>query len=169
MATSQNNDRDERRTGDQDNDLPGYPHYPSEDDIMNPQHGFKKIAADDEVANSARLTSRSLDEKKNMDDQIEPIDDSDDEIKIVSGTEADVTEDDLLILGDRDADQDLGDDEMTRKARVDDLEEEQDLDIPEATMNDEEALGQDDEENSYYSLGGDRHENLREESSENND
>jgi hypothetical protein len=29
-------------------------------------------------------------------------------------------------------------------------------------MNDEEALGQDDEENNYYSLGGDRHENLEE-------
>jgi hypothetical protein len=75
----------------------------------------------------------------------------------------------LLILGDKDSDQDLGDDELTGNARVDEIEEEQDLDIPGAHMNDEEALGQDDEENNYYSLGGDRHENLEEESSENND
>jgi len=168
MDTRQNNNRDDRNENDQDKDLPGYPHYPSEEDIMNPQHGFRKIAADEELANSSRITSRSLDEKKNTDDTIEPLED-DDEIRIVSGTEADVTEDDLVILGDRDADQDLGDDELTRKARVDDLEEEQDLDIPGAQMNDEEALGQDDEKNNYYSLGGDRHENLEEESSENND
>lgn len=144
----------------EDNDLPGYPHYPSEDDIMNPQHGFKKVAADEELANSKSLSGRAVNERTNPDD-IEPRED-DDEIRIVSGTEADVTSEDLLILGDKDADQDLGEDELVGNARVDEIEEEGDLDIPGAEMNDEEALGQDDEENNYYSLGGDRHESLEE-------
>jgi hypothetical protein len=34
-----NRDRQEQKSSDEE--LPGYPHYPSEDDIMNPQHGFK--------------------------------------------------------------------------------------------------------------------------------
>jgi hypothetical protein len=153
-----NRDRQEQKSSDEE--LPGYPHYPSEDDIMNPQHGFKKIPADEELANSRSISGRTVTDKE----EITPADDSgeDDDLKIVSGTEADVTEEDLQLLGDRDADQDMGDDEETRTARVDELEEEGDLDIPGAAMNDEEALGQDDEENNYYSLGGDRHENLEE-------
>ncbi len=144
----------------QDQDLPGYPHYPAEDDITNPQHGFKKVSADEELANSRRLSARSVNDH-DRNESIEPDDDNDD-LEIVSGTEADVTEEDLRILGDRDADQDLGDDEETGNARVDEVEQEADLDIPGGDMDDEEALGQDDEENNYYSLGGDRHENLEE-------
>src|SRR5688500_16283011 len=111
---------DDRAGNEQDKDLPGYPHYPSEDDIMNPQHGFKKVAADEELANSARLSSRSIDQKKNSTDSLEPVEE-DDDLKIVSGTEADVTEEDLLLLGDKDGDQDLNDDELTRNARVDEV------------------------------------------------
>lgn len=38
-----------------------------------------------------------------------------------------------------------------------------DLDVPGAELDDEnEAIGEEDEENNYYSLGGDNHENLEE-------
>ena|SRR5215468_4107255 len=40
---------------------------------------------------------------------------------------------------------------------------EDDLDIPGAELdNKDEAIGEEDEENNYYSLGGDRHEDLEE-------
>jgi len=159
MAKKRNKDQD--NSPGQHEELPGYPHYPAEDDITNPQHGFRKISADEDLANSKNLSGRLINDRTNPDDIIEPRDE-DDEMRIVPGTDADVTDEDLVILGDRDADQDLGEDELTGNARVDEVEEEGDLDIPGSEMDDEEALGQDDEENSYYSLGGDRHESLEE-------
>src|SRR5690349_11023650 len=136
----------EKKQPRQDQDLPGYPHYPSEEDIMNPKHGYKKIAADEELANSARLSRNAVERQANTDENIEPADD--DDIKIVRGTEADVTREDLEILGDRNADQDMNDDELTGNARVDDTDEEQDLDIPGSELDDsEENIGEEDEEN----------------------
>jgi len=39
----------------------------------------------------------------------------------------------------------------------------QDLDVPGSELDDaDEAIGEEDEENNYYSLGGDRHEDLEE-------
>lgn len=149
---------------DNDRDLPGYPHYPSDEDIMNPQSGFKKISADEELANSKNLSSRAI--RNNGEDTESRIDDEDDDIKIVSGTEADVTREDLELLGPKDGDNDMSDDELVlANSRVDEVEneEEADLDVPGAELEKEtDALGQDDEENNYYSLGGDRHENLEE-------
>jgi hypothetical protein len=161
MADQKKSNRSQRETGNQNEELPGYPHYPSDEDITNPQHGFRKISADEELANSGRLSSQNI-RGKNSEDVFDNETESEDDLQIVSGTDADVTQEDLLILGDRDADQDLGDDEQIGSSRVDDIESESDLDIPGAQMNDDEALGQEDEENNYYSLGGDRHENLEE-------
>jgi hypothetical protein len=128
---------------------------------MNPQRGFKKIAADEELANSARLSGKAVNRPQNSEENPEPAED--DEIKIVKGTEADVTREDLALLGDKDADQDEGDDEVTGNARVDETDEEHDLDVPGAELDDrEENIGEEDEENNYYSLGGDRHESLEE-------
>jgi hypothetical protein len=90
--------------------------------------------------------------------------------EIVMGTEADVTEEDLKLLGHMDEDMDLNDDEMTNKGGLDDTDEDGDLlnegksdidttgdelDIPgedskKAELN--KALGEEDEENDYYSL-----------------
>jgi len=153
-------------TGKEDKDLPGYPHYPSQDDIMNPQSGFTKISADEEIANSKNISSRSVKNSSDADDSNQA--DSDDDLGIVAGTDADVTAEDLLILGDPDGDADEGDDEQTGTARVDDVEGDldEDLDIPGAELDDkEENIGEEDEENNYYSLGGDRHESLEEDSS----
>lgn len=160
-----NQDDNKRSQDQQERDLPGYPHYPPEEDIMNPQTGFKKISADEELANSRSLSSRVINNKS--DETGGNTASQDDEIKIVRGTEADVTQEDLELLGERDGDLDLGDDETVQaKARVDDLPEEGDLDVPGADLDDEsEELGEEDEENNYYSLGGDRHENLEEDQS----
>ncbi len=78
----------------QDKDYPGYPHYPSREDIMNPQLNLEKTPLDEE-------------EKDELDS---------------SG-----------------------------------------LDIPGADGDDAlEAIGEEDEENNYYSLGGDRHDETQE-------
>lgn len=154
------------KQGEEDRDLPGYPHYPPEEDIMNPQHGFKKISADEELANSKRLSSQSINERSGAGDS-DVRGEGEDDLDIVRGTEADVTDEDLKLLGTRDGDQDLGDDELVHaNARVDDIPEEGDLDVPGSDLDDqEENLGEEDEENNYYSLGGDRHENLEEDQS----
>ena len=149
---------------DNDRDLPGYPHYPSDEDIMNPQSGFRKISADEELANSRNLSSRAI--RDNGEDAESRVDDDSDDIKIVSGTEADVTREDLELLGPKDGDNDMSDDELVlANSRVDEVEDEEeaDLDVPGAELEKEtDALGQDDEENNYYSLGGDNHDDLEE-------
>jgi hypothetical protein len=98
-----------------------------------------------------------------------------DDLGIVMGTEADVTDEDLLILGEKDQDQDEGDDEMYAKAGLDDTDFDgeplneaasdiattgDDLDMPEEEPNNPkgDALEQSDEENDYYSLGNDNND-----------
>lgn len=161
MDRNQDNLRPDN-SGEQDKDLPGYPHYPPEEDIMNPKSGFKKIHADEELANSRRLSSMLLNEKLHRgvpDDSSEQLDNS----EKVRGT---LSNEDLTILGEKEEDMDLGDDELVPKARVDDLPNEQDLDVPGSDLDDfNETKGEEDEENNYYSIGGDRHENLEEDPS----
>lgn len=96
-----------------------------------------------------------------------------DDVDIVMGTEADVTEDDLVLLGDADEDQDMNEDELIRKPSLDNTDADgdllneagseetgDDLDIPEPEESEEDtdALDQGDEENDYYSLGGDQND-----------
>ncbi len=165
---NKNQDDNRRSKKQEDRDLPGYPHYPPDEDIMNPQSGFKKIHADEELANSTKLSSRLVSEKQERDTaQDDRVIDDADQIKIVRGTEADVTKEDLDMLGRREGDPDLGDDELIMgKDRVDDVIQEVDLDVPGSDLDDkEEDLGEEDEENNYYSIGGDRHENLEEDQS----
>jgi hypothetical protein len=170
-----NKDKNQRddNSGEEDQNLPGYPHYPPEEDIMNPKHGFQKIPADEELANSRRLSSMMINEKLHRGEPIKPAEPSEtnetkDNLGIVRGTDADVTKEDMTILGDKDIDLDLGDDELVlSKTRVDDMPGEQDLDVPGSDLDDpEENLGEEDEENNYYSLGGDRHEDLEEDPSQ---
>ena len=96
-----------------------------------------------------------------------------DEVEIVMGTEADVTTEDLANLGDPDQDMDMGEDEMVLTEGLDDTDADgdplneaasdddstgDDLDVPGEDQDDtrKDAMGQDDEENRYYSLGGDK-------------
>ena len=90
---------------------------------------------------------------------LQPDDRDDNEDEIVMGTEADVTPEDLELLGDKDQDMDGGDDETTGNAKVDDtdadgdkLNDAHDLDVPGSELDDDnEDIGEEDEENNYYS------------------
>jgi len=103
----------------------------------------------------------------------------DDDTKMVMGTDADITADDLTLLGDPDQDQDMNEDELIRKEGLDDTDADgdllneatsnedstgDDLDIPDADNSepDSDAMGQGDEENNYYSLGGPDNDALNE-------
>lgn len=90
------------------------------------------------------------------------IDLDDDNIEFVTGNESDVTKEDLQALGPKDLSMDMGEDEELLKNRAWPVDmAATDLDIPMAENPDDdmdEAIGPEDEENDFYSLGGDRHE-----------
>ena len=154
-----------------DQDFPGYPHYPAKDDILNPENHTERVDVDME-----NLTPKG----RNVDFQLKegnlvPLDDfantpfeeaveeSGEDLGIVAGTDADVTDEDLLLLGEKDQDMDMGEDEEVKgNGSLIDLAGDE-LDMPGTELDDaNESIGEEDEENNYYSLGGDRHENLEE-------
>jgi hypothetical protein len=79
-----------------------------------------------------------------------------------NGNESDVTEEDLQALGPKDLSMDMGEDEELLKNRVWPVDmAAKDLDVPgvpEDNGGADESIGSEDEENDFYSLGGDRHE-----------
>lgn len=103
--------------------------------------------------------------------------DDEEAIEIVMGTEADVTKEDLMLLGDKDKDMDMGDDELISNEGLDDTDFDGEplnenvadmnttgYDLDTTGVNDDNpansALGQgDDEENNYYSLGNEDEDN----------
>ena len=155
-----------------DQDYPGYPHYPAKEDILNPGNNTGRLDLD--VENLTRSNTIGFDHIKAITGtpEVEPdftqvAEEEGEDLEIVAGTEADVTAEDLLLLGPKDGDMDFGEDEelmgrgwvpVTGK----------DLDVPDADLDGKDSLGQGDEENSYYSLGGDERENLRENDDQNN-
>lgn len=177
-----------------DQDFPGYPHYPAKEDILNPENHTERINANVENLTHDSLRNEPADKKK-LEKPVNPKEVtgvSPDQTKgedigdlgIVMGTEADVTKEDLMGLGDPNRDLDVDEDEeifsdgsggafgATEETVSDldgrDLRDElertgDDLDIPDADLDATgDSLGQGDEENNYYSLGGDRHDNLEE-------
>lgn len=176
MSTTDMNPNEDLRENQQrgEEDLPGYPHYPSSEDITHPSNGVRKVTMDpDEISRGQNPSEIPNPERTDAGAIETSITDEEDELLIVPGTEADVTKEDLELLGPRDEDLDLNDDELIRgKDRLDKLEDEEidrtalgdeDLDIPGTELDDSnEEIGEEDEENNYYSLGGDRHENLDE-------
>jgi hypothetical protein len=151
-----------------DNDFPGYPHYPASEDILNPANGARQIPGDpDKIDRSNPFAQEEVFLPAEPMQPVHDDEDMEDDLRIVSGTEADVTKDDLVSLGPRDKDMDMGDDELL-KGKVPELGEAVDaIDVPGGELDDrEEAVGAEDEENNYYSLGGDRQENLEEDNDE---
>ncbi len=139
-------------------DFPGYPHYAAKEDIMN-QKEIEKVNIDvDNLSRSNKVKMSNLADqsiKSSTPAAPEPINENmeEDEIK-EEASDADITKDDLI---------DLGEDADIDPAKVDKLEGEDDLDFPGAEEDDaDEEIGEEDEENNYYSLGGDAHENLEE-------
>jgi hypothetical protein len=177
-----------------DEDFPGYPHYPAKEDILNPQNHTDRVNANVENLTHDSLRNEPADKKK-LEEPVNPKEytgvspdetkgEDIDDIGIVMGTEADVTKDDLLALGDPNRDLDVDEDEEifsegsgsafeATEATVSDFDSRDlrdelqrtgsDLDIPDADLDETSgSLGQVDEENSYYSLGGDRRDNIEE-------
>lgn len=155
-----------------DQDFPGYPHYPAKEDILDPENHTARVDLD--VENLTRSNTIAPDHIKAIEGtpEIEPdftqvSEEEGEDIEMVPGTEADVTAEDLMLLGDRDEDMDMDEDEELR-ARGWTPVTGKDLDVPDADLDGKDALGQGDEDNSYYSLGGDERENLRENDDQNN-
>jgi hypothetical protein len=141
----ENNKNDEN-----EKDFPGYPHYPASEDIMNVK-GEQRIDADvEDIARSKNILSSDLPPRTAVDKNT--VTEGETDIN-AEPDDADVTADDLIALEGADTD----------PAKVDLLEGENDLDVPGAEEDDtNEEIGEEDEENNYYSLGGDAHENLEE-------
>lgn len=169
-ATRNNESVEERKKNDPlstPEDLPGYPHYHSKEDILNPDNNVLRVDVDvEKITREKTVNDEDLVEGASsaVDSGMgKPVDEfpNDDDIGIVPGTEADVTEDDLLALGALDKDMDLGEDEDLATKGSNFGTGGQDLDVPGEELDDtNEELGEEDEENNYYSLGGDDKDNL---------
>ena len=141
-----------------DQDFPGYPHYPAREDIMDKRNDFTKENIDVEnLPNSRNLSGvnqRYSTGQKN--DKAEETMAADDDLRIEEGGDGDVDDDDLAVLNSTDG-------EIGRPQNVSNEELGNDLDIPGSELDDDnEEIGEEDEENNYYSLGGDRHESQEE-------
>jgi hypothetical protein len=173
----------------QNQDYPAYPHYPARQDVLDPHSEHEKVTADVEnLSRNAWTAVRDeavshLGEEKQPGDitrevtsdellTSEEIDDTDG-LSAVLDPDAEVTEEDLALLGDPDQDMDgLDDEEMANYKGLDNtdfdgtpLNENSrtvatnglDLDMPgEELDNSGSALEEEDEENDYFSLGADK-------------
>ncbi|HEX6430573.1 MAG TPA: hypothetical protein VF008_22935 [Niastella sp.] len=132
-----------------------YIEIPDQENIVNPG-----------VAGAMRDTTIASDDDEGIREGKDLLEE-DDDTKIIMGTEADVTDEDLALLGDPDQDMDMNDDELVRKEGLDDVDLDgdplneaavdedstgDDLDMPEE--DNDPKKDEDDEENDYYSLGG---------------
>ena len=135
-------------------EFPGYPHYPPSEDIMNPANQVERVPVDVEklapTGSIPKIPAAAAGSAKEGGGE--------DDIKIVSGTDADVTREDLHLLSATEGP--YADVSNTTTVTG------EDLDVPGADEDDSnEDIGEEDEENNYYSLGGDNHENLEEDPS----
>ncbi|MBO9682357.1 MAG: hypothetical protein J7502_06780 [Flavisolibacter sp.] len=146
-----------------DQDFPGYPHYPAKEDIMDQRTGSNKVDMDVENLASARNATgvsqrfiRSQEGQRNTAPETGDSSEESDDLGIRPGTDADVNDDDLAVLNSTN-------DEIGMPQNVSNEDINTDLDIPGSELDDEnESIGEEDEENNYYSLGGDRHESQEE-------
>jgi hypothetical protein len=168
----------------EDKDLPGYPHYPSREDITQPDNNTGQVNFTEENITLPDVrdipgqeyispapggimrdtTPSSADEEDIVNG--DSLNSDDDEVKIVMGTEADITAEDLTLLSNEDVN--------VSRAALDSIDEDgeplneitgatdmgSDLDVPGSDIDDgSEKIGEEDEENNYYSLGSDDNDN----------
>jgi hypothetical protein len=147
-----------------DQDFPGYPHYPAREDIMDQRTGSHKVDMDMEQLASGRNATgvsqrftRTQEGQRNTAPQNQPSEDNyAEDLNVQPGTEADINDDDLAVLNSTN-------DEIGMPQNVSNEDLNTDLDIPGTELDDDnESIGEEDEENNYYSLGGDRHESQEE-------
>jgi hypothetical protein len=129
------------RSKDENEDLPGYPYYPSSEDIMNSSK--EKLGLDIENPDAPLVLN------ENTGVETPSTNDSPDFVK---GTNADVTKDELEDLGSDELAMDMGDDEDLKDRLFPVDMEGSDLIVPGAELDDEqEEIGNEDEENNFYS------------------
>ena len=160
-SKAMDNRKDVERSNDEktDEDFPGYPHYPAKEDIMDQRTDSHRVDLDVENIPGNRNTtgvsqrfSSEANREKAKDAMTPQPGSGDDDLDLKMGTEADVNDDDLAVLNSTDA-------EIGTPQNVSNEDINTDLDIPGSELDDDnEAIGEEDEENNYYSLGGDRHE-----------
>ncbi|MES2704217.1 MAG: hypothetical protein V4649_16370 [Bacteroidota bacterium] len=142
---------------------PGYPHHPASEDITRPQNN-----------NGKQPFGPVNDKPQPFNDTVDERDDA----GIVEGTEADLTREDLMILQATEQNMDTRDASNLMHSALDTADDDgdplneesslydvtgSDLDVPGSESDDDnEAIGEEDEENNYYSLGGDNHEGQEE-------
>ncbi len=159
-------------------DLPDVADIPGQENVrvpnMKEMHDTTISSADEEGAGI-------LDDDDEDDTQDTLIDDeevNDDDEELVSGNEADVLPEEVTLLQRADEDMPVGDDVRLRRAELDQTDNEgdplnegslasdvsgSDLDISGGDSDDPmEAIGEEDEENNYYSLGSDDNDNITE-------
>lgn len=151
--------------GKDNKDLPADLLYPANEDILNPANSDGRVDIDvDNITRAGAESTSTRANSQSFEDIVSHEDD--DELGIVPGTEADVTKEDLLLLGPRDGDMDLGEDEDLKDKGFPLNLSGDDLDVPGEELDDaNEEIGEEDEENNYYSLGGDNKESLDEDAS----
>jgi hypothetical protein len=150
MAKERTKEREQAFDDEAREDLPGYPPYPPEDDIMRRAERVDGTIDDDPV---------------NIDDKPAATDQSATQSSGDSGSKGkyDFTEEDLQALGPVDLSLDLGDDEQLKQRTQPVDFAGTDLDVPGSELDDAlEASGSEDEENNSYSVGGDAHSDLEE-------
>jgi hypothetical protein len=144
----------------------GYPHYPPGEDITQPKNNTGKERLEEDKTHPVPPFNDTMDER-------------DTEAAIVMGTDADVTEDDLRLLESSEQNMDTPDSRNLIFSSLDNTDNDgdllnvdgsladdvtgDDLDVPGSEADDDnEIIGEEDEENNYYSLGGDNHESQEE-------
>lgn len=163
------------------NDFPGYPHYDKKEDIMDGRSDSERVSVDVENlptfhnATTPHRLNGGKDQSHNGTVE-EPENDMDTDLGIEMGTEADVTAEEKAMLED-DMYYPTQDEDRLRQARLDDTDfdgeklnenslgsesgDDLDMDVSaEETLND--SIGQEDEENQYFSLGNDENDNTAE-------
>jgi hypothetical protein len=133
-----------------DESLPGYPHYPQSEDIMGPLSEEDRLETD--IENLSRSPKAQIKPAKGSVSRRKKSNPD-----FVAGTDADVTPEDIESLGDPDSDLNEGEDELLlpKLKRGPDLFGD-DLDVPGSELDDDwEDTGSEDEENNYYSRGQD--------------
>jgi len=146
-------------------EFPGYPHYPASEDITEPGNN-----------NGEQVLAEERTPRVNKTDHLN---DREADTRFVSGTDADITDEDLQILDAAEQNMDSTDGANIQYASLDSEDEDGDplnedgslnrdatgesLDVPGSSADDaDELIGEEDEENNYYSLGGDLHESQEE-------
>lgn len=166
------NTPDQNKKDQQEKDFPGYPAYPASDDITNQadpvqadEYGtlHTKMDLNSSTGEAAEQRAGEVPRARNADETIDP--------------DTDVTPEDVAMLSAADQNRDMNDPDA-EESMLDETDDDgdplneprstyggtgTDLDVPGSEGDDgNENIGEEDEENNYYSLGGDDKSTLEE-------